>query len=209
MRGVFFVLVWRCGATCLFCFFRDEEWALTINIFFFVVFFFRRPSYASIDAHSLLLSLSFFLSFLSPSLSLSLSTDNNNFTKDKVLAKQQKSKTKPQKEKTRPRLLRKIYPQDFFVQIDFLPSNGVESNPAAKPQKKREMLTRMDPCIYLAPNCATTSFRKTPPHKQTNKQVNLLLRFANPKASKKKSTYEYFFSFFLPAHSPQSKSLLK
>jgi hypothetical protein len=42
-------------------------------------------------------SLSLSLSFVSPS--LSLCTDNNNFTKDKVLAKQQRAKQNPKKKK--------------------------------------------------------------------------------------------------------------
>jgi hypothetical protein len=69
---------------------------MDIFFFFFVVFFFRRPSSASIDAHSLF-SLSLSLSFVSPS--LSLCPDNNNFTKDKVLAKQQRAKQNPEKKK--------------------------------------------------------------------------------------------------------------
>jgi hypothetical protein len=56
---------------------------------------------------------------------------------------------------------------------------ALSPTPPQNPKKNKNAYP--DPSIYLAPNCATTSFRKTPPHKQ----VNLLLRFANPKASKK------------------------
>jgi len=94
--GLFLSWFGGVGQRVCFVFFRDEEWALTMDIFFFVVFFFRRPSSASIDAHSLL---SLFLSFFLFSPSLSLSTDNNNFTKDKVLAKQQRAKQNPKKKK--------------------------------------------------------------------------------------------------------------
>jgi hypothetical protein len=66
MREFFLSWFGGVGQRVCFVFFRDEEWALTMDIFFFVVFFFRRPSSASIDAHSLL---SFFL--FSPPLSLS------------------------------------------------------------------------------------------------------------------------------------------
>jgi hypothetical protein len=113
------------------------------------IFFFRRPLSTSIDAHSLLsltLALSFFLSFLS------LSTDNNNFTKDKVLssrAKQQRAKQNPKKKKTRPRLLRKIYPQDFLSRsISFLPM-AFSPTPPQNPKKKKTMLTRIPPATWL------------------------------------------------------------
>ncbi len=171
-----------------------------------------RPSTHTLFSLSLSLSLSFFLSFFSLSLSLSLSTDNNNFTKDKVLssrAKQQRAKQNPKKKKRDRdfwgRFIRKIFWANRFP--SFLPSNGVSSNPAAKPQKKKNN-AYPDPSSYLAPNCATTAFPKTPPHKQ----VNSLLRFANPKRQKK---YDYFFtvslSFFpsCPYSPPQPKSLLK
>jgi hypothetical protein len=45
------------------------------------------------------LSLSLSLSFFSLPPSLSLSTDNKKFTKDKVLAKQQRAKQNPKKKK--------------------------------------------------------------------------------------------------------------
>lgn len=190
MRGFFFVLVWRCGATSLFCFFRDEEWALTMDIFFF-----RRPLSTSIDAHSLLsltLALSFFLSFLS------LSTDNNNFTKDKVLssrAKQQRAKQNPKKKKTRPRLLRKIYPQDFLSRsISFLPM-AFSPTPPQNPKKKKQCLPGS--LQLLGSKLRHDSLSQNP----TTQTSQLPSSLRQSKASKK---YDYFFtaslSFFLPAH---------
>jgi hypothetical protein len=78
--------------------------------------------------------------------------------------------------------------------------------PPQNPQKKKTAYP--DLSIYLGLQIAPRLAFAKPHH---TKQVNLLLRFANPKASKKVRllAFSQYLSLFLPAHSPRSKSLLK
>ncbi len=146
------------------------------------------------------LSLSLFFFLFSPS--LSLSTDNNNFTKDKVLAKQQRAKQKPKKKKRDRdfwgRFIRKIFWADRF------PSFQWRLVQPRRKTKKIKKLTRipLSTWLQIAPRLP---FAK--PH-HTNKSTPF---FASPIQSVKKSTttFSQYLSFFLPAHSPQLKSLLK
>ncbi len=143
---------------------------------------------------SLSLSLSFFLSFFS--LPLSLSTDNNNFTKDKVLssrAKQQRAKQNPKKKKRDRdfwwRFIRKIFWADRFPSFQW---RLVQPRRKTQKKKKTAYPDSSSTWLQIAPRLPFTK-----PH-HTNKSTPF---FASPIQSVKKVRLlfsQYLSFFFLP-----------